>query len=104
MELDRPNSSTSHRASSGIRPCRTASTVLAPKVTFQACCLIKSVIQPIRVDRVGVPDVEDDLPDIEVPTQPALRRVLPGIQVAIPDLMGVDLSHHTLVHLHANEV
>lgn len=104
MDSDRPSSSAFHRAPSGVRRSRPTSAVPESRVTRQAQRFTKSVIRPIGVDRANVPNTGDDLPEVEVPSQSIPRRVLPGIQMAIPDLLGADLSRHPSAHLHANEV
>ena len=75
-----------------------------PRSVRQPRRMAKAVIRPVRVD---VPDVEDEEEDVPVaapaPAAHIPRRDFPGIQVAIPDLLG-DLSRHPSVYLHANEV
>lgn len=96
------SSSTFPRASFGVHR-RVASAVPSPHITRQASHLTEACIHPIGVDRADAVNHED-LPDVDAPALLVHSHSLLGARVIIPDLLGLDLSHHPSAYLCANKV
>lgn len=99
-----PSSSTTHRASSGVRPCRSTLTAPSPCVTRQPQRPVEACIRSIGIDPNDVIDVADDMSDLGAVALSVRGRTFPGARVATPNLLGSDLSHHPSTYLCANEV
>lgn len=104
MDPRETSSSMIHRASSGVRPRRSASAIPNPQLIRQHCNLVESCIRPICADPDDDVEGDDDIPKPDDSVPPSLRHTLPGIHVDTPDLLGLDLSRHPSAFLYANEV
>lgn len=104
MDPNAPSSSTNHQASFGVRPRRSALSAPSPYVTCHPRRLAEACIRPIHVDPEEAVDVADGVPDTDAFVSPTRGGTLPGALVAMPDLLGLDLSHHPSAYLCANEV
>lgn len=105
MDPNAPSISTAHRASSGVHTRKSVSSAPSPRLMRHPRRLVESYIRPFCVDpnddvdntTAGVIDLNDAAPS-------ARGHTLPDVRVAMPDLLGLDSSHHPPAYLHANEV